>query len=219
MMTPMMTRLILSVGCLTAAQAEQPIGKWDAGVRLNTMGIQGEVGYLFNKTFAVRLQSGGYNHYKKVLEFEKVKYHHVRFRPIVTLLYADWYFLKDWWRVSVGIGYNHTKIHIKRDLSNAMDESSYLGILSATYRYKRKISPYLGTGVEFRNLFGSKFIFSMDAGINYMGEVKVSTSSTGPGAQSPQLMAKARKSSQKLLNDKWWIKYYPAISVGVKYEL
>ncbi len=215
----MMTKLILSIGCITAVQAEQPIGKWDAGVRLNTMGIQGEVGYLFNKTFAVRLQSGGFNHYRKVLEFEEVKYHHVRFRPIVTLLYADWYFLKDWWRVSVGIGYNHTKIHIKRDLSSTPFPGNMLQVLSGTYRYKRKISPYLGTGVDFRNLFGSKFIFSIDAGINYMGEVKVSTSSNGPGAQNLQLMAAARKNAKKLLNDKWWVKYYPAISVGLKYEL
>ena len=155
------------------ANAEQKSGKWDAGVRLNTIGAQGEIGYLFNETFALRLQAGGFDHFKKELEFEKVKYHNVRFRPIVTTIYADWYFLTNWWRVSAGVSYNHTKIRIHQDVSHHPFPANMMQIIKANYRYKSKISPYLGTGVEFRNLFGSKFILSLDAGLNYFGEVKV----------------------------------------------
>ena len=202
-----------------AVEADQKGGKWDTGLRASTLGIQGEVGYLFNETFAMRLQAGGYDHYIKEIEYDKVKYHNVRFRPLITTLYADWYFLTKWWRASAGISYNHTKIRIYQDFSSHQTNLAALSILKAHYRYKNKISPYLGTGIDIRNIFCSKFILSIDAGINYFGEVKVKAFSTGIAANFPTEMAKAHRTAEKMLNDKWWIKYYPTFSIGLKYEI
>lgn len=211
-----MTGLVMSMEGTTTVQAEQLTGKWNVGARLNTMGIQGEVGYRFNKTFAARLQAGGYSHYQNELEFEGSKYKHIRIRPIFTVLYADWYFLKDWWRASGGISYNQTKYHARMDKYFG---NMHIGTAALTYRYKNKITPYLGTGFDFRIPCGSKFIFSVDAGINFIGEVKTVAELDGVIGLEPTAVAQARKEGKKILNDKWWIKNYPTISFGLKYEL
>lgn len=209
---PIAAALVLA----TPIQADQQDSKWNVGARLSTIGIQGEITYRFNKTFALRLQAGGYNHYQKELEFEKKKYHHIRFRPIVTTLYADYYFLTDWWRVSGGISYNHTKIHAREKI--VFGQMS-LGVAALTYRYKNKITPYLGTGLDIKFPCGSKFIFTVDAGINFMGEVKANPKISGLAGLSPIAVPTAKKKGEKRLNNLWWVKNYPTISVGVKYEL
>jgi hypothetical protein len=65
---------------------------WNLGARVSTLGLAGEVGYHFNKTFALRLQGTWWEQFKKSLTFAGVQYHNVRFRPATVTLYADWYF-------------------------------------------------------------------------------------------------------------------------------
>lgn len=224
-----MTIFAKKIGLITAltaplmtsntTQAEQPLGIWDIGARLSTVGIQGEVGYLFNKTFAMRLQAGGFDYHIKKIKYDKEEYKNLRFRPMVATLYADWYFLTNWWRASMGISYNHTKIRIHRDFRKHQMPYILMGIFSATYQYKHKFSPYLGTGVDIRNLFGSKFIFSADVGLNYFGNVKVRAAGTGPAGCIPIAMTIAHKEARKLLDEKWWMRYFPVLSIGLKYEL
>lgn len=213
------TSILLTLPLLTTPTVSED-GKWDAGIRISSLGIQGEVAYLFNKTFALRLQAGGYNHYMKEIEYDNVKYHDVKYRPRVATLYADWYFLKcyDWLRLSTGVSYNKTKIKIHQDFSNYPFPSNMVQILKASYKYKNTVAPYLGLGVDIRKIFDSNFIFSFDVGVSYFGSVKAKTVSSGPANNVPQIMNAAKDGAEKLLNDKWWVKWFPVASIGLKYQ-
>ena len=209
--------------------ADQKSGKWEAALRASSLGIQGEIGYLFNETFAMRLQAGGYDYHIKELDcktkekelndagYKKLKHHDIHVRPKAATIYADWYFLTKWWRVSTGVSYNRTKMHNHTDFRNFPEpEFSILEVLTCHYRYKRKISPYLGTGIEYRNIFSSKLILSMDAGITFFGKAKAKLFTTGPLAHAPIMDENCIK-AEKALNEKWWVKYYPTLSIGLKY--
>lgn len=227
---------------LTSAKADQPAkvnhpahernhcNKLNIGARLSTLGIQGEIAYRFNKTFALRLQSGGYDHLQDDLSYDKKDYHDIRFRPIVTALYADWYFWKDWWRASAGVSYNHTKFRVKEKLYRNIPfiGPMFVGVAHLNYRYKSHFSPYIGTGVDFHipscwapDFFPclSNVIVSLDAGMNFFSKVKAKAKMSGLAALDPTAVSQAEKKGAKLLNDQWWIRYYPTFSIGIKYEL
>lgn len=206
--------IVLGVLCLgSSANA----GNWNAGARVSTLGLGAEVGYLFNDTFGLRLQGTWWEHFKKTLSYDGVKYHNVRFRPVTFTLYADWYFYTNWWRVSLGGGYNATKIRLNQDLTNDPNYG-FMGVVSAKYRYKNPVSYYAGTGIDIRHIAGSNWTFTMDAGIYFMSPVSARVTSTGPGAASPVAMQKLKRESEELLNNKKLLRTYPAVSLGFKYE-
>jgi opacity protein-like surface antigen len=214
----MKNKLALAVGAVllcTAAQA----GNWNAGARISTLGLAAEGGYQFNETFGLRLQATWWEHFKKTLSYDNVKYHNVRFRPITINAYADWYFYTTWWRLSGGLGYNGTRIRLNRDFSNhPKPERAATGIVSAKYRFKNPLKYYVGSGIDIRKIGGTNWTFSMDAGVYFMGKVKAKVQMTGPAKESPQARAVAKREAEELLNDKKWFSTYPAISIGFKYE-
>jgi len=214
----MKNKLVL-VGCLALLNSVAEAGNWNAGARLSSLGLAAEGGYQFNETFALRLQGTWWEHFKKRLSYDNVKYHNVRFRPITVTAYADWYFYTKWWRLSAGLGYNATKIRLNRDFSNhPKPERAAAGIVSAKYRFRNPLKYYVGTGIDIKKIGGSNWTFSMDAGAYFMGKVKAKVQMTGPAKDIPQAQAVAKREAEELLNDKKWFATYPAVSVGFKYE-
>ncbi len=214
-----MTKIIQSALIATAMITQVHAGNWNAGVRASSLGIAGEVGYHFNKTFGLRLQGTWWEHFRKTMSFDGVQYKDVRFRPVTITLYADWYFYTNWWRLSVGGGYNGTKIRLNRDFSkdpNPLRQA--LGYTHGRYRYKNPISYYVGTGCDFRNLGGSNWTLTMDAGVYFMSKVSAKVTATGPAQVSEEAMRKLRYGAEELINDKKYLRTYPAISIGFKYE-
>lgn len=212
--------LITLTTLLTPLNTHANTETWSAAIRASTIGIQGEVGYKFNKTFAVRLQAGGYDHYIKEIEYDKTRYHNIRYRPLVATFYADWYLLKcaEWFRASIGISYNHTKIRIHRDHRDDIFPTNWLiKLTQANYKYRNKIAPYAGFGFDFP-IQSSSFAITFDAGLLYLGKTKVDLKISGIGQNNPQIMADARKKADKLINDIWWIKSFPVFSLGLKYR-
>lgn len=194
-------------------------GNWNVAARISTLGLAGEIGYQFNETFALRLQGTWWDQFKKTLSYDNVKYHNVRFRPVTVNAYADWYFYTKWWRLSLGAGYNATKINLSQDFSNDSDPMKQgLGRVTSKYHYKNPLKYYVGTGVDIRNIGGSKWTFTMDAGIYFMGKVSAKVRLTGPFKASPTAVSETKRKSEELLNDKKWFSTYPAISIGFKYE-
>lgn len=203
-------------------QAEQKkdgkTSSFHIGARFSSLGILGEIGYRFNPTFGIRIHGGGYDHFHKEIKYNGETYHHIRYRPLTIHFLADWYFLKDWWRLTGGIGYNWTHMRLKKDKRNDPFPQNLIGVVTNRFKYKRKVTPYVGTGFDFPPLFGSKFIISIDAGVNFQGKVKARTSAKGGFLSNyPPALKTAKHRAEKLLNDPWWIRYYPVISVGVRY--
>lgn len=213
--------LISNIIAVTPIQAEQK-GSWEAGGMAGTLGILAEIGYRFNSTFGLRIQGGGYEYFQKNMEYDNVHYHHVRYRPITAHLLADWYFLTDWWRLTGGVGYTGTRARVKRNMANEPFPRNMMGVLTFRYSYKNKIAPYVGTGFDFYSLScgkgASKFIFSLDLGLNFQGEVRAHVKATGPLSNSPAAMKKARHDANELLNNNWWVKCYPVASIAVRYK-
>lgn len=193
--------------------------RWEMGMRGGTLGLLGEIGYRFNPTFALRLQGGGYEYFQRKMRYNRVTYHHVRYRPITAHLMADWYFWKDWWRATAGLGYTGTRARIKQDMAKEQYPKNLLGVVTSRYEYKRKIAYYVGTGFDYTHSCDSKFIFSIDAGINFQGDIKGNPHATGPAANNPRAKQQLKKEANNLLNDHWWVKNYPVISIGVRYKL
>lgn len=208
--------LIASIlGMTTAAHA----GNWNAGARISTLGLAAEIGYHFNDTFGLRFQGTWWEHFRKSLSYDGVRYHNVRFRPITFNLYGDWYFYTKWWRLSAGLGYNATKIRLNRDFSQHPNPyRAAAGIVTARYRFKNPIKYYVGTGIDIRHIGGSNWTFTIDAGAYFMGKVSAKVNMTGPARMSPTAQATAKREAEELLNDKKWFSTYPAISIGFKYE-
>ncbi len=212
-----MKKIILSLLMATPLISEAYAGNWNAGLRASTLGIAAEGGYHFNDTFGMRLQVTWWEHFKKKMEFDGVKYHNVRFRPVTVTLYADWYFYTKWWRLSLGGGYNGTKIRLNRDFSND-SKNSALGYTHGRYRYKNPLSYYVGTGFDFRRLGGSNWTLTMDAGVYFMSKVSAKVTASGMAQYSPSHMQQLRHAAEELINDKKMLRTYPAISIGFKYE-
>lgn len=214
-----MKKIILSLLMATPLISGAYAGNWNAGLRASTLGIAAEGGYHFNDTFGMRLQVTWWEHFKKKMEFDGVTYRDVRFRPVTVTLYADWYFYTKWWRLSLGGGYNGTKIRLNRDMSTAENPTHrHFGVVSGKYRYKNPLSYYVGTGFDFRKLGGSNWILTLDAGVYFMSKVGAKVTASGPLAQNEGAMKHLKRDAEELINDKKMLRTYPAISIGFKYE-
>ncbi len=214
-----MTKILTSVLMVTCLLTKAEAGNWNAGLRASTLGVAGEVGYHFNDTFGLRLQGTWWEHFRKNMTFDGVTYKDVRFRPVTVTLYADWYFYTNWWRASVGGGHNATKIRLNRDFSNDPNPMRQaLGYTHGKYRYKNPISYYVGTGFDFRRLGGSNWTLTMDAGIYFMSKVSAKVTASGMAQYSPAAMQALKHGAEELLNDKKYLRTYPAVSIGFKYE-
>ncbi|WP_032112790.1 hypothetical protein [Candidatus Paracaedibacter symbiosus] len=200
--------------------------KWNIGARIGTLGVQGEVGYRFNKTFGLRFQAGGFIHNRETFEFGGISYHDVEIKPQTYNLIADWYLLNDaGFKLSIGGGYNRSKLVLNRDFSGISEvpfngnvvPGTTIGILKACYHFRR-FTPYFGAGYDSRNLFGSNFSLSLDVGAYVQGNTKAKISATGPIQYNPAGMVKLKQGAEEVVNDTWWIKTYPVISVAVRYN-
>ena len=214
-----MKKIILSLLMATPLISGAHAGNWNAGLRASTLGIAAEGGYHFNDTFGMRLQVTWWEHFRKKMDFDGVTYRDVRFRPVTVTLYADWYFYTKWWRLSLGGGYNGTKIRLNRDFSNDSNPlRRALGQTHGRYRYKNPLSYYVGTGFDFRKLGGSNWTLTMDAGVYFMSKVSAKVTASGMAQYSPSAMQQLKHGAEELINDKRLLRTYPAVSIGFKYE-
>lgn len=222
---PFSGALVTVIGIATPLQAHslQSLRGWDVGLMGGTLGLLGEVGYRFNPTFGIRAHGGGCKYYINELKYAGDKYHHIRFHARTLHFLADWYFLTTWWRLTGGLGLNWSRIHVKRDMTNEPFPENLGGIVTLRYRYKNRVTTYVGTGVDFFSIpcggKDSKFIFSLDVGMNYQGDVKVRVRLSGEARNIPLAMQIAHKKGSKLLNQNWWVRYYPVANLSIRYKI
>lgn len=196
------------------------------GANAGTLGARGEIGYYFNDTFRARVAGGGFYYYKKKLKYEDVTYHDVKFRPLTFMAFADWYFLKGWgFRVTGGIGYNRTKITLKKTYHMGTllgrDDAPYtsmeLGKITAKYRFRRFV-PYVGAGYDSQRYFNNRISFNIEGGALFQGRAKAKTHSTGIAAGNPQFEKRSKEEAEDLMNNNKWVKVFPVITFGVNFH-
>lgn len=193
------------------------------GANAGTLGARGEIGYYFNDTLRARVAGGGIYYYKKKLKYQDVTYHDVKFRPMTFMAFADWYFLKGWgFRVTGGIGYNRTKITLKKSYNGVTlwgrDDTPYgaaeLGKITAKYRF-RSFVPYVGGGYDSQRYFNNRVSFNVEAGALFQGRARAKTHSTGLAAGNADFQRRSKEEAADLMNNNKWVKVFPVITFGV----
>lgn len=223
---PIFAILLASGAVATTAPHSNAATNWYAGVRAGTLGLQGEVGHMFNSTFGLRFQGGGFFHKRETFNFGGVSYHDVEIKPQTYNLIADWYFLNNSGvKFSVGGGYNRNELILNRDMSSIAKVTlngstvpgAAIGVIRSTYHFKR-FTPYVGIGYDSKGLYDSPFSLSVDVGAYMQGKCRATVTATGPIQNDPAGMAALKQAAQQLIDDTAWIKTYPVISVALRYN-
>jgi hypothetical protein len=192
---------------------------WFVGVRgAYVPSIILEVGYEFNNTFKLRLmgQAGRYNRTSSV---DGQRYNRIQFKPQKVGAMVDWHPWKNGLRATLGAAYNGDKINFTSPVSGTLlgfPAGSY-GTLTASYKYRRAVAPYLGFGYDTGSLGRTGISLSADAGFWFQGKVRQKVTLTGTGQTNLNVMNNANAHAANLINRHRLFKTLPMVSVGIRY--
>lgn len=215
-----------SLSCYATEKGKPFLPKSFTGVRVGTLGLQGEIGYKIHSTLLLRFQAGGFFHKRKTFNFDGVTYHDVEMSPQTYNFIADWYFLnQSGFKISIGGGYNRNHLVLNRDMTplpqysigGATVPGSYIGIVRSQYHFRR-FTPYVGVGYDTQKLGTTNFSLSIDIGAYLQGDCRATVKATGPIQNDAQGMEMLKDKAQKLIDDTGWIKTYPVVSLCLRYH-
>ena len=206
-----------------SAQTESQVTKshkgWFVGVRAAYVpAIVLEIGYEFNRTFKVRLFGEG-GRYFRTFSVDNQRYNHIRFKPQKVGFMADWHPWKNGLRVTGGVAYNGDRINLTHAVTGTLLglPASVYGTITANYKYRRWLAPYLGIGYDTGSLGGTGISLSADAGFWIQGKVRSSVSLTGTGQNTVSVIDNTKSHAAYLLNKHKLNRNIPMVSVGIRY--
>ena len=141
-----------------------------------------EIGYEFNATFQLRLL-GEMGRYNRTYSVDGQRYDGIRIKPQKVGIMADWHPWKNGLRVSGGLGYNVDRIQLSHAVTGTLlgQPASVYGTITAKYKYRRAMAPYVGIGYDTGSLGDTGLSLSADAGFWFQGKVVPSVNLTGTG--------------------------------------
>lgn len=128
-------------------------------------------------------------------------------------------------RLSAGIAYNGNEI--KGAATPAQNITLYgrtytpkqVGSLSMSLKYKNKVAPVFSIGYDNSLRSSSPITFNFEAGVMYSGEAKISSSATGLIRGQTQFLNDINRNANDNLNSvKKYLKFFPVVSLGLKYS-
>lgn len=193
--------------------------KWGIGVKIGTTGLEGELVHLSNETFQLRMGLAGFTHVRRNLSTKTLEIQNLDLRLLMGKFLADWYFLKNGFRVTGGLILNGSRINFEKNLSNqnvviggvSVNTGPNAGIAYVRYKY-RALAYYLGLGYDSNKEKG--WSWTVDAGFLMMGKPKARIRTT---AISPALHDASVDYFSNLFKEHKWLKTYPVVSIGVRY--
>lgn len=140
--------------------------------------------------------------------------------PLVLL---DWYPFKGSFRVSGGVLFNGSELHLeaKSGQSVEIDDTVYtaaqLGTLRGEVDYQ-PVAPYIGIG--WGNQLDSKGHWGLatDLGVAFTGSPDVDLSATGPIASDPTFRAHLAREERDVQDKLDAFKIYPVLSISLYYR-
>jgi hypothetical protein len=177
-----------------------------------------ELGYEFNDTFKLRLL-GQIGHYNRTYTRDGQRYDRVRIKPQKVGLMIDWHLWKNGLRLSGGLGYNFDRIHLSQAIVGTLlgQPANVYGTISAKYKYRRALAPYLGIGYDTGSLGNSGISISADAGLWFQGKVVSRVNLTGMGQNNATVLETAKVHTMNLINKNKSLKNVPMVSLGIRY--
>ena len=197
---------------------EGKAGNFSVGPKVGTLGAGLEASYLVNPYFSLNGSVNGFK-YNRKLHRDDVHYKG-SLRMFTLGLTGNLHPFKNGFKVTLGAFYNLNQVKVSAapsrniHLSGRTYTPAQVGRINGKVDFN-KFSPYLGIGYDSAFYSNSPWSFNCDAGVLYQGRAKARVSATGLSANNPQFLADLRKSVQKSA-DKF--KFYPVLSLGVKYK-
>jgi hypothetical protein len=135
----------------------------------------------------------------------------------------DWHpFEGSGFRLSVGAAYNGNKLKATGKPANnvTLDNVRYspteIGSVTTELKIGTTIAAVASIGYDSSFISNSPLSFNCEAGVMYAGKPKLTVSSTGIGG--PQMKDSVQKDASKGLKDiEKYLKFFPIVSIGIKY--
>ena len=128
-------------------------------------------------------------------------------------------------RVSAGIAYNGNKITAtaKPNKTVTLYGEEYdpedLGTVKSKLTLGSKIAPIVSIGYDSSFTSDSSWSFNAEAGVMYSGKSKIKVSATGDLANDRDAMNNLNRDANKSLDKvKKYLKFFPIVSIGLKYN-
>ena len=219
---PLVLLLLLSAAPVAAQDDEGP--RWSISAVASTLGLGGELSGRANPIVGVR---GGYYLFGWSTSdvVEGISYDlKPKLRNGTALL--DLYPGGGWFRLSGGIVYGSPEVEAVGRLTGpvTIGSTTYppaaVGTLTGRAYYTKSIRPYAGIGIASN----ARFTVTFDVGVVFAGYPVVDLTADSPltGSALDQLEQNLRAEEAEIeaeIRTKSWAKYYPAISLGVKFRL
>ncbi len=192
------------------------------GPKISTQGLGIEARTPITDQFYARLGAHYFTY-----AYNKDKTDDINFKAKLTLMsipvMLDWHpFEESGFRLSAGLGYNGNKIKAtgsaKRGarINGVSYTAAEIGSVSAEVKLGNSMGGLVTIGYDSSFINNGPLSFNMEAGVMYTGTAKLTVSSTGIGGR---LVKEAiQKDANDQFNDaKKYLKFFPVLSVGVKY--
>jgi len=207
---------------LAAQDDEGP--RWSIAAVASTLGLGGELSGRANPIVGIR---GGYYLFgwSTTDEIEGISYDlKPKLRNGTALL--DLYPGGGWFRLSGGVVYGGTEVKAVGQLSGpvTIGSTTYpaaaVGALNGRAYYTNGIRPYAGIGIAS----SARITVTFDVGVVFSGYPVVDLTADSPltGDALTQLEQNLQAEEEQIeaeIRTRTWAKFYPAVSLGVKFRL
>lgn len=217
---------IAAILASTSAFAEAP--RIAAGVNVGLPGIGLEARTPVADNLYARLGVNYFN-YKHSNNDGKIKYD-LDLNLTTAPLMLDYHpFDNSGFRVSAGVAYNNNYLSLKSTPSAPVTlygrtySAAEIGHIKGKLKLGRNVAPILSIGYDSSLMYDSAWSFNAELGVMYAGKPKLDVSTSSKvisQARQAQLKSDIEADSKKQFakDAQKYLKYYPMISVGVKYN-
>lgn len=194
------------------------------GANLGTTGFSLEGRTPLNDSLYGRIATN-YFYYKHSMKKGSLDYKGKLNLLTVPLLFDYHPFPESGFRISAGIAYNDNKVTATATpnkpvkIYNTTYQPAELGTVKAKLTMTNKIAPVVAIGYDSSFINNKAWSFNAEAGIMYQGKEKIKISATGLAAQQQSTIDDLNRDVNAALKRvKKYLKFFPVISIGFKYN-
>lgn len=190
------------------------------GVTAGSPGIGGELGYDASDLLGVRVM-GAYFPYSHSITPSNITYDG-DLRLLSFGGVADFYLFDSGFRLTGGVYLNRNRLDIKGTpngnvtIGSTTYTPAQVGTLTGRVSF-RDVAPYAGLGYA-SGRGDTGLAFTADAGVMFQGGPRVALAASGPITATPGFAANLEQERQKIASDVDWLRFYPAVKIGVLYR-
>jgi opacity protein-like surface antigen len=186
------------------------------GLGVSTLGLTGDVSYQLNPNWTVRMLAGGGRTSQSGTISDddtnadyRAKLNIGGIGPVV-----DYHPFSNGWRISGGALLSNYRADVRISGTIEIDDTEYQNAdLRGRIRTNNRIMPKLAVGYNGSNVFGTRFGFSIDAGVLYTGGFGTTLKERGPSDINPADLNSLRRD----INDEiGGVKFLPYVSLGLR---